>query len=104
MPLPVKRSEKAQPGGFSVMLDDEHMRDGYYQLAARAVDDAGNERSTDRTPDGSPASITLPVRLKTKLRAARPTACVAAATTNGARSTAPAREFASDIACVCTVG
>ena len=60
-----------EPGGFSVMLDDEHLRDGYYQLAARAVDDAGNERSTDRTPDGSPASITLPVRLKTKLRAGK---------------------------------
>ena len=60
-----------EPGGFSVMLDDEHLRDGYYELAARAVDDAGNERSTDRTPDGSPASITLPVRLKTKLRAGK---------------------------------
>jgi hypothetical protein len=60
-----------EPGGFSIMLDDEHLKDGYYRLIARATDAAGNQRETANYPDGSQANITLPVRLKTRLRAGK---------------------------------
>jgi hypothetical protein len=60
-----------EPGGFNVMLDDEHLKDGYYRLVARAIDAAGNQRETASYPDGSQANITLPVRLKTRLRAGK---------------------------------
>jgi hypothetical protein len=49
-------------------IDDARLGDGVFELRARAVDQAGNERSTDRRTDGSPAQVTLPLRLKTKLR------------------------------------
>lgn len=48
-------------------IDDQHLRNGVYDLRATAVDQAGNQRATDRTADGGAASITLPVRLKTRL-------------------------------------
>jgi hypothetical protein len=57
-----------EPSGFSAMLDDEHLRDGIYELRARAWDGAGNERSTDRRASGAVAKVTLPLRVKTKLR------------------------------------
>ena len=60
-----------EPGGFNIMLDDEHLKDGYYRLVARAIDAAGNQRETASYPDGSQANITLPVRLKTRLRAGK---------------------------------
>jgi hypothetical protein len=49
-------------------IDDEQLVDATYDLRARGIDQAGNERSTDRFADGSPAAITLPVRIKTLLR------------------------------------
>jgi hypothetical protein len=49
-------------------IDDTRLGDGVFELRARAVDQAGNERSTDLRTDGSPAEVTLPLRLKTKLR------------------------------------
>lgn len=57
-----------EDGGFSAMLDDEHLHDGVYELRARAWDAAGNERSTDRRVSGEPARLTLPVRIKTRMR------------------------------------
>ncbi len=54
--------------GFSATIDDEHLRDGIYELRARAVDLAGNERSTDRRADGKSAALALPLRIKTALR------------------------------------
>jgi hypothetical protein len=50
-------------------IDDEHMRDGVYLLRATAVDQAGNARSTETLADGQTAMLTLPLRLKTRLRA-----------------------------------
>ena len=50
-------------------IDDEHLGDGAYELRATAVDRAGNARSTSQLTDGKAAVITLPLRLKTKLRA-----------------------------------
>jgi hypothetical protein len=54
--------------GFSAMIDDERLQDGLYELRARAVDAAGNERSTDRRESGDPARVTLPVRVKTRMQ------------------------------------
>ncbi len=54
---------------LAARVADERLRDGIYELRARAVDHAGNERSTDVRADGSKAEIRLPVRLKTRLRA-----------------------------------
>ena len=50
-------------------IDDEHLADGTYVLRASAVDQAGNEKSTDERGDGQPALLILPLRLKTRLRA-----------------------------------
>jgi len=50
-------------------IDDEALGDGLFELRARAIDVAGNERSTTLLPDGRPAVVTLPVRLKTVLSA-----------------------------------
>ena len=64
------RSVPAQieDGGFSAMLDDEHLRDGVYEVRARAWDAAGNERSSGRRVSGEVAKVSLPVRVKTKMR------------------------------------
>jgi len=48
-------------------IEDETLPDGTYELRARAVDQAGNERSSDRLADGRVAQLALPVRLKTRL-------------------------------------
>ena len=58
----------SQPGGFGATIDDEALPRGVYELRARAVDAAGNERSTDRLSDGTPAEVALPLRLTTTLR------------------------------------
>jgi hypothetical protein len=58
----------ADRNGFSTTIDDEHLRDGIYDLRARARDLAGNERSTDRRTDGRRAALALPLRIKTSLR------------------------------------
>jgi hypothetical protein len=58
----------ADRSGFSTVIDDEHLRDGIYELRARAVDLAGNERSTNRRTDGKAAELALPLRIKTRLR------------------------------------
>jgi hypothetical protein len=54
---------------LAAYLDDERLPDGTYEFRARAVDHAGNERSTDRRTDGQRTELTLPVRVKTHLRA-----------------------------------
>jgi hypothetical protein len=41
-------------------------------VRARAVDHAGNERTTDRRADGEPLALTLPLRITTRLVAGRP--------------------------------
>jgi hypothetical protein len=67
IPLPVQ----PVPGGFSTVPDDETLPEGTYELRARAVDHAGNERSSDRRLDGEPATIALPARVRTRLAVGR---------------------------------
>jgi hypothetical protein len=64
------RSMPAQleSGGISAMIDDEHLRDGVYELRARVWDLAANERSTDKRSSGDAARVVLPLRVKTRLR------------------------------------
>lgn len=59
-------------------IDDEHLPDNRYQLRARASDAAGNERIAGHRADGSPATLTLPLRLGSSIR-------LAAAHASGAR-------------------
>lgn len=54
--------------GFSALLDDERLANGTYELRARAVDAAGNERSSDRLTSGDAARVTMPVRVATHMR------------------------------------
>ena len=63
----------ADRNGFSAIIDDEHLADGIYELRARAVDLAGNERSSDRRTDGKRAELALPLRVKTRLRVGKRT-------------------------------
>ena len=50
-------------------IDDERLGSGTYDFRARAVDRAGNERSTSTRTDGGRAAVRLPVRITTGLRA-----------------------------------
>ena len=53
--------------GFSAVLDDEAHPKGEYELRARAVDRAGNERTTTTEDGGEPAFRHLPLRVSTRL-------------------------------------
>jgi hypothetical protein len=66
-PLPVERT----PEGFSARADDELLPRGLYELRARVVDRAGNERSTTSRTNGQPAVLKLPVRAPSTLQAGR---------------------------------
>jgi hypothetical protein len=59
-------------------LNDEGLPDGVYDVRARALDQAGNETSTETRTDGSAAMVTLPLRLETHLPLARFIGCSAA--------------------------
>jgi hypothetical protein len=48
-------------------IDDSRLPAGEYELRGRAFDQAGNEASTLRRVDGSPAIITLPLRFASVL-------------------------------------
>jgi hypothetical protein len=58
--------------GFSAVLDDSVMPKGRYELRARAVDHAGNERTTQREVNGDLATRTLPLRIATRLAVGSP--------------------------------
>jgi hypothetical protein len=58
--------------GFSAVMNDEKQPAGVYDLRARAVDSAGNER-TSQLQDGQPAARTLPLRIRTQLVVGKPT-------------------------------
>jgi hypothetical protein len=57
-----------QDGRLVAHIDDEHLGDGVFELQATATDAAGNQRTTAERADGSPATVTLPLRLKTRLK------------------------------------
>src|SRR3954471_17920054 len=56
-------------GKLVAPLDDSRLQDGLYQLRAWADDRAGNVTATATRVDGSDATLRLPLRLPTKLRA-----------------------------------
>lgn len=66
-PLPVEPSH----GGLVGRLEDEVLPDGVYDIRARVVDRAGNERSASTYVDGRGAQVILPVRGRTQLVAGR---------------------------------
>ena len=53
--------------GLSAILDDEKLPRGQYDVRARVVDRAGNERSSQELPSGAPATRPLPFRVATRL-------------------------------------
>jgi hypothetical protein len=57
-----------EPQRLTARLDDEYLKDGVYDLRARAVDHASNERTSESRTDGQHAEVTMPIRLKTRLR------------------------------------
>src|SRR3954447_1911609 len=63
-PLPTQ----VEPGRLTARLDDERLKDGTYLLRADAYDGAGNGRVSQTLPDGNLAQLTLPLRIKTRLR------------------------------------
>jgi hypothetical protein len=69
---------------FSATLDDGVLPRGRYELRARVVDYAGNERTTQQEPNGDPSTRALPLRISTRLAVGRPRR-VAARGSNGKR-------------------
>jgi hypothetical protein len=59
-------------GRLVANLPDETMADGIYDLRGHAVDRAGNERSTTTLADGTPMTVTLPLRSPTHLIGGHP--------------------------------
>ena len=55
-------------GDHTAFMDDEILPGGVYDLRARAVDAAGNERTTSSRTDGQPAVLKLPVRTAASVR------------------------------------
>lgn len=64
-------STRVTSRGATAFMDDEVLPKGLYFLRARVADAAGLEASTDRKADGQPATIKLPIRLASHLRAGR---------------------------------
>ena len=62
-----QRTEVLRTGHLQGQLADEGLPDGLYDVRARATDQAGNQKTTDRHADGRPARLMLPVRRKTTL-------------------------------------
>jgi hypothetical protein len=55
--------------GLTAIVDDAALPDGVYDLRARAVDGAGNERTTTVRSSGAAAHLSLPLRIPTALNA-----------------------------------
>jgi hypothetical protein len=58
-------------GRLIANLPDETMPDGLYDLRGHAIDRAGNETSTTKLADGTPMTVTLPLRSPTHLLGGR---------------------------------
>jgi hypothetical protein len=74
--------------GLTTLVDDAALPDGIYDVRARVVDAAGNERTTTVRASGAQAHLSLPLRVPTVLRAGRP---ITVRGSNGRRRTALAR-------------
>jgi hypothetical protein len=59
---------QVRDGQLVASLDDAHLADGVYELRAWVADRAGNVGLTATVTDGSKATVTLPLRLPTRLR------------------------------------
>jgi hypothetical protein len=57
--------------GVTAVLDDETLPKGAYWMRATVTNAAGLQASTDRTADGNPATVKLPIRLASHLAAGR---------------------------------
>jgi hypothetical protein len=57
--------------GITAVVDDAALQDGVYDVRARVIDQAGNERSTTTRASGSAAHLVLPLRVPTSLTAGR---------------------------------
>lgn len=64
--IPLQTAIEAQR--LTARVEDEFLKDGVYDLRARAVDHAANERTSEARVDGSRAELRMPIRLKTRLR------------------------------------
>lgn len=58
-------------GSYSAVLDDSLYPKGSYEVRARVVDQAENERTFTKAPDGNILRVTLPVRVVTTLTAGK---------------------------------
>jgi hypothetical protein len=58
-------------GRFTSVIDDDQLPDGSYDLRARVVDRAGNDRVTSQLDDGSSLRLVLPIRASTSLEVGR---------------------------------
>lgn len=56
-------------GRVTARIDDEHLAAGNYDLQAWAKDAAGNERTSTELADGGSATVRLPVRVITRIKA-----------------------------------
>jgi hypothetical protein len=61
-------STAVKDGQLQAHIDDERLGDGVFELQATGADAADNQRTTTNRTDGSIETITLPLRLKTKLK------------------------------------
>jgi 5-hydroxyisourate hydrolase-like protein (transthyretin family) len=59
----------AANGRLTSRIDDSRLPSGTYLLRATARDQAGNQNTTDRRLDGTPMSLSLPLRAATNMRA-----------------------------------
>jgi hypothetical protein len=59
---------EVRDGQLVATLDDTHLADGVYELRAFVADRAGNVGLTASYADGAKATVTLPLRLPTRLR------------------------------------
>jgi hypothetical protein len=58
--------------GAIAPIDDNALAEGTYELRAHVVDRAGNERTASALADGTPLTVTLPVRTMTALVVGHP--------------------------------
>ncbi|MEA2141708.1 MAG: hypothetical protein QOI64_138, partial [Solirubrobacteraceae bacterium] len=63
----------ATSGGFEAVVDDEALANGTYHLRAWTADRAGNERSTQSRQNGESATVSLPIRIRSRLVVGRRT-------------------------------
>ena len=58
-------------GRYSAVLDDAVYPKGSYEVRARVIDQAENERTIVKTPEGNVLRLALPARVATRLTAGK---------------------------------